>query len=406
MAPAGSMASLNAAIKAGADSIYFGIGNLNMRSRAANLTLEDLPVIVDRCKDANVKSYLALNTLVYDEEIGAMQELCIEAKKAGVTAVIATDIATIETARDLGLQVHISVQANVANVQAVRFYARYADTVVLARELTLAQITHISQQIVEHDLRGPNGDLVRIELFGHGALCVAISGKCSMSLAQYDQSANRGACYQTCRRAYRITDEETGQELVVDNKYVMSPKDLCTVQYLDKLAAAGISVLKLEGRARAADYVGTVTRVYRAALDAVADKSYDPAACEDWITELSTVFNRGFWHGGYYCGNKMGEWAGTTHSQATERRDQIGVISNFFGKPMVAEFQLLKDTLSPGDQLLVEGPTTGAVRFTAENLHVDGKPAESAKARDMVTLVLPEKARRQDKVFILIPQNS
>lgn len=396
---------MSAAIAAGADSVYFGVGELNMRSRAANLTLEDLPVIAKRCREAGVKSYLALNTIVYDEELDEMRTICDAARAAGVSAVIATDIAAIEYARSIDLQVHMSVQANVANFQSLQFYARYADTVVLARELTLEQISHLWKQVQENDVRGPNGELVRLELFGHGALCVAVSGKCYMSLAQYNASANRGACFQTCRRAYRVTDEETGEELVIDNKYVMSPKDLCTVQYLDKLSDAGISVLKIEGRARTADYVSTVTRVYREALDALAAGTYNPSHCDEWIVELSKVFNRGFWHGGYYCGNKLGEWSGRSHSQATEVRDQIGIVSNFFGKLCVAEFPLAKHPLKPGDTLLIEGPTTGAIRVAVDNLHVDGKPAESAKPGDLVTLALPEKARRQDKVFLLTERN-
>ena len=255
-------------------------------------------------------------------------------------------------------------------------------------------------------MRGPSGEPIRLELFGHGALCVAVSGKCYMSLAQNNHSANRGACLQTCRRSYRVIDEETGEELVVENKHVMSPKDLCTVQYLDKLSEAGISVLKLEGRARTADYVAVTTRVDREALDALASGTYDPDNCQPWIDELSKVFNRGFWHGGYYCGKPLGEWAGNSHSQATETRDQIGVVSNFFAKLNVAEFKLLKHSIQPGDPLLVEGPTTGAVRFTADNLHIDGQPAASANPGDLVTLALPEKARRQDKVFILKPQGA
>ncbi len=401
MAPAGSEAALTAAIDAGADSVYFGVGTLNMRARSAGFLPEDLPAIAARCHDAGVKSYLALNTIVYDDEMDEMRTLCDAAKTAGVSAVIAADIATIEYARSIDLEVHISVQANVANFQALEFFARTADTIVLARELTLEQISNIWKKIQERDLRGPSGELVRLELFGHGALCVAVSGKCGMSLAQYNQSANRGACFQTCRRAYRVTDEETGEELVIDNKYVMSPKDLCTVQYLDRIAEAGISVLKLEGRARAADYVATVTRVYREALDALADGTYDPSACEDRIAELSKVFNRGFWHGGYYCGEKLGDWAADAHSQATETRDQIGTVSNFFGKLGVIEFKLIKHGLSPGDTILIEGPTTGAVRAEIDELRVDGEPAESAEPGDVITLPLSAKARRQDKVFLL-----
>ncbi|MBI9020933.1 MAG: U32 family peptidase [Verrucomicrobia bacterium] len=401
MSPAGSQAALSAAIDAGADSVYFGVGKLNMRARSADFTPDDLPAIAARCRDAGVKSYLALNTIVYDDELDEMRALCDAAKAAGVSAVIATDIATIQYARSINLEVHISVQANVANFQALEFFARYADTVVLARELTLEQISNVWKKIQERDLRGPSGELIRLELFGHGALCVAVSGKCYMSLAQYNQSANRGACFQTCRRAYRVTDEETGEELVVDNKYVMSPKDLCTIGFLDRIADAGISVLKLEGRARTADYVGTVTRVYREALDALAAGSYSPTACDEWLERLARVFNRGFWHGGYYCGEKLGEWAASGHSQATESRDEIGVLSNFFSKTNIAEFTLRRYPLKNGDALLIEGPTTGALRFTAENLHVGGTPTDSAQPNDVVTLALPSKARRQDKVFLL-----
>jgi putative protease len=333
-----------------------------------------------------------------------MRALCDAAKAAGVSAVIATDIATIEYARSIGLEVHISVQANITNVEAVKFYARTADTVVLARELSLKQIAAIAEAVREQNITGPAGKPVRLELFAHGALCVAVSGKCYMSLAQYNESANRGACFQPCRRAYRVTDEETGEELVIDNQYVMSPKDLCTIDCLDQIAAAGISVLKIEGRARAADYVSTVTRVYREALDALAAGTYNPECCGEWVSELGKVFNRGFWHGGYYCGEKPGEWAAVSDSQATEQRDQIGVISNFFSNLSVAEFTLIKHDLKTGDSLLIEGPTTGALRFSAEGLRVNGEPADSASPGDVVTLALMEKARRQDKVFLLTPR--
>jgi len=403
MSPAGSEAALAAAIDAGADSVYFGVGRLNMRARSANLAVDDLPGIARRCRAAGVRSYLALNTIVYDEELDEMHALCDAALASGVSAVIATDIATIEYARSIGLEVHISVQANVTNFQALQFYARYADTVVLARELSLEQIASLAQKVRNQTLCGPSGQPVRLELFAHGALCVAVSGKCFMSLSQYNRSANRGACFQPCRRSYRVTDEETGEELVIDNKYVMSPKDLCTVQFLDRIAAAGISVLKIEGRGRSADYTATTTRVYREALDALAAGTYDPSACEVWVEQLARVFNRGFWHGGYYCGEKLGEWAGAADSQATERRDEIGVVSNYFSKASVAEFTLRRYPLNNGDPLLVEGPTTGALRFTAENLRVDGRPAETARPGDLVTLALPRQVRRQDKVFRLLP---
>jgi putative protease len=404
MSPAGSEAALAAAIRAGADSVYFGVGKLNMRARSADLVPEDLPKIARLCRDAGVKSYLALNTIVYDGEMEEMHALCDAAKSAGVSAVIATDIATIEYARAIGLEVHISVQANVTNFQALEFYARYADTVVLARELSLEQISAIAKKVQEKNLRGPSGELVRLELFAHGALCVAVSGKCYMSLAQYDHSANRGACFQPCRRSYRVTDEETGAELVIDNKYVMSPKDICTVQYLDKITAAGISVLKIEGRGRSADYVEVTTRVYREALDALAAGTYTPEKFDPWIAELGKVFNRGFWHGGHYCGVKLGEWAGAADSQATEQRDEVGVLSNFFAKTSIAEFTVRRHAIKNGDSLLLEGPTTGALRFTVENLRVGGEPADEAQPNDVVTLALPRKARRQDKVFLLTPR--
>lgn len=401
MSPAGSEAALAAAIRAGADSVYFGVGQLNMRARSAGLKPEALPKIARRCRAAGVKSYLALNTIVYDHEIEEMHALCDAAKAAGVSAVIATDIATIEYARSIGLEVHISVQANVTNFQALEFYARYADTVVLARELSLEQISAIAKKVQEKNLRGPSGKLIRLELFAHGALCVAVSGKCFMSLSQYNRSANRGSCFQPCRRSYRVTDEETGEELVIDNKYVMSPKDLCTIRYLDKITAAGISVLKIEGRGRSADYVATVTRIYREALDALAAGTCTPEKFAPWLAELGKVFNRGFWHGGYYCGEKLGEWAGSADSQATEQRDEIGVLNNFFIQAGVAEFTLRRFAIKNGDALLIEGPTTGALRFTAKGLRVNGKPAESAGPNDLITLALPRKARRQDKVFLL-----
>jgi putative protease len=404
MSPAGSEAALAAAIRAGADSVYFGVGKLNMRARSAGLVPEDLPKIARLCGTAGVKSYLALNTIVYDGEMEEMHALCDAARAAGVSAVIATDIATIEYARAIGLEVHISVQANVTNFQALEFYARYADTVVLARELSLEQISNIWKKIQEKNLRGPSGKLIRLELFAHGALCVAVSGKCFMSLSQYNHSANRGACFQPCRRSYRVTDEETGEELVIDNKYVMSPKDICTIQYLDKIAAAGISVLKIEGRGRSADYVEVTTRVYREALDALAAGTYTPEKFDPWIAELGKVFNRGFWHGGYYCGTKLGEWAGASDSQASEQRDEVGVLSNFFIKASIAEFTLRRRAIKNGDPLLIEGPTTGALRFTAEGLRVNGEPVNEAQPNDIVTLALPRKARRQDKVFLLSPR--
>ncbi len=404
MAPAGSYESLSAAIRAGADSVYFGVDKLNMRSRAASpFHLGDLKRIARICRWCGVKSYLALNVIVYDEELDLIPEICDAAKAAGVDAVIASDIAAIEYARSIDLEVHISVQANISNVAAVRFYARFADVMVLARELEIEQIQVIADAIREEDIRGPKGEPVRIELFTHGALCMAISGKCYMSLGCYNQSANRGACFQNCRRAYRLIDLETGDELEVQNRYIMSPKDLCTIQHLDRLADAGVTVFKLEGRARTAQYVSTVTSAYRRALDAVEDGTYQPGNFDPLEAGLADVFNRGFWDGGYYLGNRMGEWAASGHSQATKKRIQLGVVSNYFNKIGVVEFTLWQQELLSGSKILIEGPTTGAVETVAETIRVDGQPADRAVKGDKVTFTMPAKARRQDKVFLLVP---
>jgi putative protease len=402
MAPAGSYASLSAAIRGDADSVYFGVDKLNMRSRAASpFSLNDLKRIARICRWCGVKSYLALNVIVYDDELEIMQAICDAAKAANVDAIIAADISAIEYAHSIGLEVHISVQANVSNIGAVKFFARYADVMVLARELTLEQITTIGNAIKDQDIRGPKGELVQIEMFAHGALCVAISGKCYMSLGCYDKSANRGSCFQNCRRAYRLTDVETGDELEVQNRYIMSPKDLCTLPHLDKLAKAGVSVYKLEGRARTAQYVSTVTKAYRAGLDAVEDETFKSENFQPLEAGLAEVFNRGFWDGGYYCGEKMGEWAASGHSQATVKRVELGHVTNYFAKIGVVEFKLWQQELLPGSEILIEGPTTGAVQLNLEELRVDGKPAVKAVKNDMVTFALPEKARRQDKVFLL-----
>jgi putative protease len=402
MAPAGSYASLSAAIRGGADSVYFGVDKLNMRSRAASpFSLNDLKRIVRICRWCGVKSYLALNVIVYDDELEIMREICDAAKAANLSAIIASDISAIEYAHSIGLEVHTSVQANVSNIGAVKFYSRYADVMVLARELTLEQITTIGNAIKEQDIRGPKGELVQIELFAHGALCVAISGKCYMSIGCYNKSANRGSCFQNCRRAYRLTDVETGDELEVQNQYIMSPKDLCTLPHLAKLAEAGVSVYKLEGRARTAQYVSTVTKAYRAGLDAVEDGSFLPENFQPLEAGLAEVFNRGFWDGGYYCGEKMGEWAANGHSQATVKRVELGHVTNYFAKIGVVEFTLWQKELLPGCEILVEGPTTGAVQTHLEALRVDGQPADKAVKNDKVTFALPEKARRQDKVFLL-----
>jgi putative protease len=332
-----------------------------------------------------------------------MRQICDSAFAAGVSAVIASDVAVMEYCAEIGMPIHISVQANVANVEAVRHYAKYADVIVLARELSLEQIADICSCIRENDIRGPSGERIRIEIFAHGALCVAVSGHCYMSLATHNTSANRGECYQPCRRRYKVVDDETGDELVVDNEYVMSPRDLCTVQYLDQISDAGVEVLKIEGRGRAPDYVSTVTRVYKEALRSLAEGSYTEDSKKSWLADLKTVFNRGFWDGGFYCGERMERWAATQDSRATKKREQIAVVSNYFAKPGVAEFVLWQKQLLPGTELLFEGGTTGSVRVIAEEIRVNGEVAEKAVKDDVVTVAVAPKVRRKDKVFVLLP---
>lgn len=413
MAPAGSYESLSAAIRSGADSVYFGVDKLNMRSRSASpFKLGDLRRIARICRWCGVRSYLALNVIVYDHELEDMRMICDAAKKAGITAVIAADIAAIEYARSIDLEVHISTQANVSNLEAARFYARYSDVVVLARELELDAIRYIADQIKEQDIRGPSGNLLEIELFVHGALCVAISGKCGMSLAASNSSANRGACFQSCRRRYQLIDQETGEEFALENEYIMSPKDLCTVMYLDRIINAGVRVLKLEGRGRSADYVSNVVSVYREAVDnlyacqqegEVEEGAWpEQELLDGWMTRLRSVFNRGFWEGGYYCGKKIGEWANASNSKAEKLRMQLGRVTNYFAKLGVVEFKCHQRKLSIGDELLFMGETTGAVQFHIESMRVNGEPAEVATMHDMVTVPAPIKVRRGDKAFMLV----
>ncbi len=406
MAPAGSFESLAAALQAGAGSVYFGVGKLNMRSRATvNFTMADLPEIARLCHEANAKAYLTLNIIVYDNELAEVRELCDAALAAGIDAVIASDLAVITYARSIGLEVHMSVQANVCNMASVRFYAQYADVVVLARELTLAQIRHIIDCIKNEDLRGPSGELLRVEIFAHGALCVAVSGKCYMSLAAYNSSANRGACFQNCRRAYHVKDEETGHEMVIDNKYVMSPRDLCTLPVLNQILDAGVSVLKLEGRGRSSDYVRTITEVYGEAAAACQAGSFTPEKTAAWMTRLESVFNRGFWQGGYYLGVKWGEWSGSANSRATLLKIHIAKVDNYYKKNGIAALYLEAGALKVGQSILITGPTTGAVRVevNAMQKEVDGemRPVESAEKGETVYLEAPEQVRRRDKVYLL-----
>ena len=407
MSPAGSWETLNAAIKGGADAVYFGVEQLNMRARAANnFKISELPEIVSHCEKHGVKTYLTLNTILYDHDIPLMKKICDTAKKSGVTAVITCDLAGIMYAHSIGLEVHISTQQNISNIEQVKFFAQYADVVVLARELTLQQIQYICRQIEAQNIRGPKGNLVEVEIFVHGALCVAISGKCYMSLATQNASANRGACLQNCRHSYRVIDEETNEELVLDNKYIMSPKDLCTVEFLDKLLQSGVRVLKIEGRGKSADYVYTVTKVYKEAAQSVLDGTYTKEKKEAWMKELSTVHNRGFWKGGYYLGKQLGEWSGSYGSQATKEKIFIGSGQKYFAKNKIGEFLVETGEVKVGDEVWITGPTTGIVKTFLKELHVNGEKAEKAQKGDLLTFPLEEKIRKSDKLFLVVEKHA
>lgn len=402
MSPAGSFETLTAAIQGGADSVYFGIGKLNMRARAAaNFQVGDLNKIVKTCHKNKVKTYLALNTLVYDEDLKEIQRICARAKKAGVDAVIASDVAAIICARKAGLNVHISTQANVSNFEAVKFFSKYAEVVVLARELTLEQIKKIISRCRKEKIVGPGNKPIRFELFVHGAMCVAIAGKCQMSLALYNHSANRGDCFQVCRRKYRVTDEDTGSELVVDNEYIMSPKDMSTITVLDQIIKSGVSVLKIEGRGRSADYVYTVTKVYKEAAQNIIDKKIDKKKVCEWQKQLKTVFNRGLWEGGYYLGNKLGEWSEAYGSQASEEKEFVGAANHYFPKAGVGEFYLSSGGIKVGDEAMITGPATGCVRARIESIFVDDRPQKQAKKGSTATIVVPTRIRKNDKLFII-----
>lgn len=393
LAPAGSWAALNAAVRAGADAVYFGVGHLNMRARAAmNFTEADLTALVARCREAGVRAYLTLNLILYDDELERVDALCEAAAAADVDAVICHDFAVIEAARRKGLAVHLSTQANVSNLQAVRFYANYADVIVLARELSLSRMRRIARGIEANGILGPAGRGLRIEAFVHGALCVAVSGKCHMSLAGFNHSANRGDCLQPCRRAYAVTDVETGQSFEIENQYVMSPSDLCTLGQLPQLLEAGVSVFKIEGRGRSADYVATTVACYREALDAIDQGGFTNDAVEAWKTRLASVFNRGFWEGGYYLDQPSGAWSGPPENKATRRKAQIGRVVNYYRRAGVAEVCIHDGPLEPGDSLLVIGPTTGVVEFSADSL-------VHHEETGTLTVPVPEKVRPNDKVF-------
>ena len=400
MSPVGSYESLMAAIQAGADSVYFGVGSLNMRSRSANnFNLDDLAKIASIAHEHGVRTYLTVNTIIYNQEIEEMHQLVQAAKAAGISAIIASDMAVISYANSIGMEIHISTQCNISNVEAVRYYAKFADVMVTARELPLRQVAEITDYIRENDIRGPKGELVQVEIFAHGALCMSVSGKCYLSLDNYNYSANRGACLQLCRREYLVKDLESDIELVVDNKYIMSPKDLCTISFLDKIVKAGVKVLKIEGRGRSADYVKTVTECYKEACAAIENGTYTQEAIAGWTERLRTVYNRGFWDG-YYLGRKMGEWTERYGSQATENKVFLGVVSNYFYRINVAEVRLqTAETLKVGDRIMVTGQTTGVYTDTIQEIRVDLNPVPEAHQGDAFSFKTSQPLRRGDKLY-------
>ena len=403
MAPAGNFECLMAAIQGGANSVYFGVGNLNMRSHSANnFTNEDLPEVVRICREHGVKTYLTLNIVVYQTEMEDVRKALQAAKDAGISAVIASDMAVIQMARSMGIEIHISTQMNISNFEAAKFYARFADVIVLARELTLPQIKEISQKIEEEHVCGPSGELLRLELFVHGALCMSISGKCYLSLQEYGASANRGSCYQLCRRGYRVTDLETGRELDIENKYIMSPKDLCTIEFIDKIIASGITVFKIEGRARSAEYVKIVTAAYRQAADSVVEGKYEDELKQVLKDKLSGVFNRGFWDG-YYQGARLGQWSEVYGNKASRKKVYAAKVTNYFSKLGVAEILVEAGEINVGDEILIIGPSTGCIENTVSEIRVDLKPVQKAVKGDLCSIPIAEKLRRSDKLYIWQP---
>lgn len=403
MAPVGSYESLMAAIQAGSNSIYFGIEQLNMRARSSNnFTFDDLRNIVSICEEHNVKTYLTVNTIIYDEEMEKMHKVVDAAAENHVTAIIASDIAVMQYARSKGVEVHASTQLNISNIEAVAFFAQFCDVMVTARELSLEQVKYITEQIRQRDIRGPKGELVKIEIFCHGALCMAVSGKCYLSLHEYNHSANRGACLQACRRAYRVTDIESGDELEIDNKYIMSPKDLCTIGFVNKIIDAGVSVLKIEGRARSCEYVKTVVECYDEALNSCFDGTYDREKIDGWKKRLETVFNRGFWDG-YYMGQRLGEWSEVYGSRATKTKVYLGKVLNFFSKINVAEIKLeTAEELSVGDEILITGTTTGALQQTVDEIREDLKPVPKVVQGSLFSIKTGEVVRRGDKLYKIV----
>ncbi|MBS7121326.1 U32 family peptidase [Dysgonomonas capnocytophagoides] len=402
MAPVGSYDSLAAAIQGGANSIYFGIEGLNMRAKSSNnFTTEDLKNIAKICQEHGMKSYLTVNTIIYDNDISLMHQIVNAAKEANVSAIIASDVAVMMYARSIGVEVHLSTQLNITNTEALKFYGQFADVVVLARELTLDQVADIYKDIVEQQIKGPSGELIRIEMFSHGALCMAVSGKCYLSLHEKDLSANRGACNQLCRRGYIVKDKESNIELEIDNEYIMSPKDLKTIHFMNKMMDAGVRVFKIEGRARGAEYVRTVVECYKEAVKAYCEGTYTEDKVAEWDTRLATVFNRGFWDG-YYLGQRLGEWTANYGSGATKRKVYIGKGIKYFSNIGVAEFLMETQSLKVGDEILVTGPTTGAVSQVVDEIRVDLKPVQETVKGEKFSIRLTEKIRPSDKLFKVI----
>ena len=402
MAPAGNFESLQAALDNGCDSVYFGVEQLNMRARATmNFTLEDLPEIARRCQEKNVRTYLTLNTIIYDHDLSVVKTLLNKAKEANITAVIAADQAVIMTARSIGMEVHISTQVNVTNIETVKFYALFADTIVLSRELSLRQVKKITEQIEKEQIKGPSGNLVEIEIFGHGASCMAVSGKCYLSLHSHNSSANRGACKQNCRKKYTVIDQESGFEIEIDNEYMMSPKDLCTIDFLDQVIDSGIKVLKIEGRGRAPEYVATVIKTYREAIDAYYEETFSQEKIAQWMDILNTVYNRGFWSG-YYLGQKLGEWSKDPGSNATQKKVYVGKGMHYFPKSSVAEFKIEAYDVKIGDKILITGPSTGVQELVLEDMMVNDSKLEKATKGDSLTLKVPFRVRLSDKMYKLV----
>lgn len=402
MSPVGSFESLASAIQAGAGSVYFGLGKLNMRAGSTvNFTEDDLESIVSLCQEHGVKTYLAVNTIMYDTDIAEMHRIIDLAKQKHITAIIASDTAVLEYALQQGVEIHASTQLNISNIEAVKFFSKYCDVMVLARELTLDKVAYIHQQIKEQNIRGPKGELVRIEMFVHGALCMAVSGKCYLSLHELGRSANRGACLQVCRRAYTVKDRESDIELDVENEYIMSPKDLCTIGFIDKILAAGVEVLKIEGRARPPEYVKLVTEVYHEAVKAVEEGSFNADKTAKWKERLSEVFNRGFWDG-YYLGQRLGEWNNMHGSKAKYHKEFVGTVNNFFSRLSVAEIYINSGKISVGERVLIIGPTTGTIDMTISEIRFDDRKSDTAVKGDVISIPVPEKVRRSDKLYILV----